>query len=149
GPGRGPADRLRAGGAQLRGRRGGGAQAGTAQRGRPSRLHQRELLGSAPWPDPQGRLRPTCGGGGEEMSGGRLAVDDVSQSEPEPHRPDVTAEHAGAVQSAALRSKVASGIRWGIIISIATQVGRITFMLALMRLLGPRNFGIVGQAGVV
>jgi O-antigen/teichoic acid export membrane protein len=83
------------------------------------------------------------------MSGGRLAVDGVSQSEPEPHRPDVTVDHAGAVPNAALRSKVASGIRWGIIISIATQVGRITFMLALMRLLGPRNFGIVGQAGVV
>ena len=45
--------------------------------------------------------------------------------------------------------KVASGVRWGIIVSIATQVGRIVFLVALMRLLGPRNFGIVGQAAVV
>jgi PST family polysaccharide transporter len=34
-------------------------------------------------------------------------------------------------------------------VSIATQVGRIVFMVALMRLLGPKNFGIVGQAVVV
>jgi lipopolysaccharide exporter len=32
---------------------------------------------------------------------------------------------------------------------IATQVGRIVFMPALMRLLGPRNFGIVAQASVI
>ena len=49
----------------------------------------------------------------------------------------------------ALRTEVASGVRWGLIVSIATQLGRIVFMLALMRLLGPRNFGIVGQAAVV
>lgn len=47
------------------------------------------------------------------------------------------------------RTKVASGIRWGIIISVATQVARIVFLISLMRLLGPRNLGIVGQAGVV
>ena len=56
---------------------------------------------------------------------------------------------AGADPSAALRTKVASGIRWGIIVSIATQVGRIVFMIALMRLLGPRNYGIVGQAAII
>jgi O-antigen/teichoic acid export membrane protein len=83
------------------------------------------------------------------MSGGRLGVDGVSQGEPESHERDVTADDASADPSTALRTKVASGIRWGIIISIATQVGRIAFMLVLMRLLGPRNFGIVGQATVV
>ena len=51
--------------------------------------------------------------------------------------------------STALRTKVASGIRWGFIVSIATQVGRIVFLVALMRLLGPWNYGIVGQAAVV
>jgi O-antigen/teichoic acid export membrane protein len=44
---------------------------------------------------------------------------------------------------------VASGIRWGIIISIATQLARIVFLIALMRLLGPRNYGIVSQAAVI
>ena len=58
-------------------------------------------------------------------------------------------EDADAGPSTALRTKIASGIRWGLIVSIATQVGRIMFMVALMRLLGPRSFGIVGQATVV
>ena len=61
----------------------------------------------------------------------------------------MTVEDAGAGPSKALRTKVASGVRWGIIVSLATQVCRIVFMVALMRLLGPRNFGIVGQAAVV
>jgi O-antigen/teichoic acid export membrane protein len=44
---------------------------------------------------------------------------------------------------------VASGVRWGIVISIATQVARIVFLIALMRLLGPQSYGIVGQAALV
>src|SRR5882672_12439056 len=60
----------------------------------------------------------------------------------------MSVDDAGGGPSTALRTKVASGIRWGIIVSLATQVCRIVFMVALMRLLGPRNFGIVGQAAV-
>jgi O-antigen/teichoic acid export membrane protein len=47
-----------------------------------------------------------------------------------------------------LRSQVSHGVRWGLIASIVTQVGRFGFMMALMRLLGPQNFGIVAQAAV-
>lgn len=50
---------------------------------------------------------------------------------------------------ATLRTKVASGVRWGIIISIATQVARIVFLVALMRLLGPESYGIVAQAALI
>jgi PST family polysaccharide transporter len=61
----------------------------------------------------------------------------------------MTVDDTDAGPSITLRTKVASGVRWGFIVSIATQVGRIVFMVALMRLLGPKNFGIVGQATVV
>jgi len=61
----------------------------------------------------------------------------------------VTVEDASSNPSTTLRTKVASGIRWGIIISIATQVARIVFLIALMRLLGPRSYGIVSQAAVI
>lgn len=47
-----------------------------------------------------------------------------------------------------LRSQVSHGVRWGVIASVVTQAGRLLFMMALMRLLGPHNFGIVGQAAV-
>jgi O-antigen/teichoic acid export membrane protein len=47
-----------------------------------------------------------------------------------------------------LRTQVSQGVRWGVIASIVTQVGRFGFVAALMRLLGPENFGIVGQATV-
>jgi O-antigen/teichoic acid export membrane protein len=47
-----------------------------------------------------------------------------------------------------LRTQVSQGVRWGVIASIATQLGRFGFVAALMRLLGPENFGIVGQASV-
>src|SRR5262249_2892828 len=82
------------------------------------------------------------------MSGGGLVVDGGSQSEPELRGPDMTVDDAGASPNPALRTKVASGVRWGIIVSLATQVSRIVFLVALMRLLGPRNYGIVGQAAV-
>jgi O-antigen/teichoic acid export membrane protein len=83
------------------------------------------------------------------MPGESLVVDSVSQCEPESRGPDVTLDDTGAGPRTALRTKVATGIRWGIIVSIATQVGRIVFLVALMRLLGPWNYGIVGQAAVV
>jgi len=70
------------------------------------------------------------------MLGRALVIDGVRQTEPESRGPDVTVDDAGAGPSPALRTKVASGIRWGIIVSIATQVGRIVFLVALMRLLG-------------
>src|SRR5262245_31116255 len=61
----------------------------------------------------------------------------------------MTVDDADVGPSIPLRTKVAGGIRWGLIVSIATQVSRIVFMVVLMRLLGPKNFGIVGQAVVV
>jgi PST family polysaccharide transporter len=54
----------------------------------------------------------------------------------------------GSDSSTALRASVASGVRWGFLVSIATQAGRIVFLVVLMRLLGPRNVGIVGQAAI-
>jgi O-antigen/teichoic acid export membrane protein len=47
-----------------------------------------------------------------------------------------------------LRTKVSEGVRWGVIASIVTQGGRFGFVAVLMRLLGPENFGIVGQASI-
>jgi lipopolysaccharide exporter len=47
-----------------------------------------------------------------------------------------------------LRTQVSEGVRWSAIASIATQVGRFGFVAVLMRVLGPENFGIVGQATV-
>jgi O-antigen/teichoic acid export membrane protein len=43
---------------------------------------------------------------------------------------------------------VAGGVRWSLIATIGTMAGRMTFVVALMRLLGPENFGIVAQATV-
>ena len=62
---------------------------------------------------------------------------------------DVTVDDPGSDPGTSLRTKVASGVRWGIIISIATQVARILFLIALMRLLGPQSYGIVGQATLI
>jgi PST family polysaccharide transporter len=59
---------------------------------------------------------------------------------------DETAVDADANQT--LRAKVSQGVRWGVIASIVTQGGRFGFVAVLMRLLGPENFGIVGQASV-
>jgi O-antigen/teichoic acid export membrane protein len=59
---------------------------------------------------------------------------------------DQTVDRTDANQS--LRTQVSQGVRWGVIASIATQGGRFAFVAALMRLLGPENFGIVGQATV-
>jgi O-antigen/teichoic acid export membrane protein len=47
-----------------------------------------------------------------------------------------------------LRTQVSHGVKWGLIASLLTQAGRFGFMTVLMRLLGPYNFGIVGQAMV-
>jgi O-antigen/teichoic acid export membrane protein len=43
---------------------------------------------------------------------------------------------------------VAGGVRWSLIATIGTMAGRMTFVVLLMRLLGPENFGIVAQATV-
>jgi PST family polysaccharide transporter len=61
----------------------------------------------------------------------------------------VIVDDAGSDPGAALRTKVASGVRWGIMISIATQFARILFLIVLMRLLGPQSYGIVGQATLI
>jgi PST family polysaccharide transporter len=53
-----------------------------------------------------------------------------------------------ADRSQTLSTHVSHGVKWGAIAAIATQVGRLAFMTILMRLLGPHNFGIVGQAAV-
>ena len=47
-----------------------------------------------------------------------------------------------------LREQVSDGVKWGVISSIVTQVSRFVFVAALMRMLGPANFGIVGQASI-
>ena len=63
----------------------------------------------------------------------------------------MTAADAATDESAAsttLRASVATGVRWGFITSTATQVARFLFVVALMRLLGPENYGIVAQAAV-
>lgn len=63
--------------------------------------------------------------------------------------PSLIAHDPGAAPVAALRTKVASGVRWGVTVSIGTQLGRMMFLMALMRLLGPQSYGIVGQATLV
>lgn len=75
------------------------------------------------------------------------AISDIAagQQEPQPSGPDVNVEE-GVGPNATLQVKVASGIRWGFIASFLTQIGRFFFVVALMRLLGPHNYGIVGQA---
>jgi PST family polysaccharide transporter len=83
------------------------------------------------------------------MSGGTLIVAGVNQSEAESRKSDLTADSASPGPSTGLRTNVANGVRWGIVGAIATQVGRLVFLVALMRLLGPWNYGIVGQAAVV
>ncbi len=78
-------------------------------------------------------------------------VDDVGtlgsndQASPDGHVAD---QAVSGDPSGTLRQQVAGGVRWGLIASIATQVGRLAFVVALMRMLGPQNFGIVGQASV-
>lgn len=63
------------------------------------------------------------------------------------HGTGVTAQAVDELEpSPALRTQVSQGVRWGVIASVTTQVGRLAFMTVLMRLLGPENFGIVGQA---
>jgi O-antigen/teichoic acid export membrane protein len=47
-----------------------------------------------------------------------------------------------------LRTKAADGVRWSLIATVGTLAGRMAFVVVLMRILGPENFGIVGQATV-
>jgi O-antigen/teichoic acid export membrane protein len=46
------------------------------------------------------------------------------------------------------RPDVAGGVRWSLIATIGTLAGRMAFVVLLMRMLGPGNFGIVAQATV-
>lgn len=48
----------------------------------------------------------------------------------------------------AFRENVASGVRWGFITALVTQFGRFAFIVVLMRLLGPQNYGIISQAAI-
>jgi O-antigen/teichoic acid export membrane protein len=59
--------------------------------------------------------------------------------------------HEGLVAAVATDDDVpdvAGGVRWSLIATIGTMAGRMTFVVVLMRLLGPENFGIVAQATV-
>jgi O-antigen/teichoic acid export membrane protein len=47
-----------------------------------------------------------------------------------------------------LRTKAADGVRWSLIATVGTLAGRMAFVVVLMRMLGPENFGIVGEATV-
>jgi O-antigen/teichoic acid export membrane protein len=47
-----------------------------------------------------------------------------------------------------LRTEVAGGVRWTFLATVITLAGRMAFVVVLMRMLGPENFGIVGQATV-
>jgi O-antigen/teichoic acid export membrane protein len=47
-----------------------------------------------------------------------------------------------------LRTTAAGGVRWSLIATIAVLAGRLAFVVVLMRLLGPENYGIVAQATV-
>jgi O-antigen/teichoic acid export membrane protein len=47
-----------------------------------------------------------------------------------------------------LRTEAAGGVRWSLLATVATLAGRMAFVVVLMRMLGPENFGIVGQATV-
>jgi O-antigen/teichoic acid export membrane protein len=80
-----------------------------------------------------------------------LSVDGAGSVPPYDEKPraaaaDQIVDHPAPNQT--LRTQVSQGVRWGVIASIATQLGRFAFVAALMRLLGPENFGIVGQASV-
>jgi lipopolysaccharide exporter len=59
---------------------------------------------------------------------------------------DEIVEHRPANQT--LRTQVSEGVRWSAVAAVVTQVSRFGFVAVLMRVLGPENFGIVGQATV-
>jgi PST family polysaccharide transporter len=60
----------------------------------------------------------------------------------------VGTDHDDIESGSSLREQVSAGVKWGVIASIVTQVSRFAFVAVLMRMLGPENFGIVGQASV-
>jgi PST family polysaccharide transporter len=47
-----------------------------------------------------------------------------------------------------LREEVAGGVRWSLLATVATLAARMGFVVLLMRLLGPDNFGVVAQATI-
>jgi O-antigen/teichoic acid export membrane protein len=72
----------------------------------------------------------------------------VRPDDRESPRADATEQTVDGDATQTLRTQVSQGIRWGVVASIVTQVGRFVFVAVLMRMLGPENFGIVGQASV-
>jgi O-antigen/teichoic acid export membrane protein len=84
-----------------------------------------------------------------DLAGRPPIAADVRPYDHEPLRADARGQGVDRTDAnQTLRTQVSQGVRWGVIASIATQVGRLGFVAALMRLLGPENFGIVGQATV-
>lgn len=85
-------------------------------------------------------------GGGTVVTprSGRAARGGVTRTPPPPPSAPPPVDHAAPGPD--LRSQVSRGVRWGVIASVVTQVSRLAFVALLMRLLGPENFGIVGQA---
>jgi PST family polysaccharide transporter len=82
-------------------------------------------------------------GPGAEVQGRVRAYDDEA---PRADAADQIVDHPAANQT--LRKQVSEGVRWSVIATIATQVGRFGFVALLMRVLGPENFGIVAQATI-
>jgi O-antigen/teichoic acid export membrane protein len=83
------------------------------------------------------------------VAGRALVAVNGHRYDPEPILEDISGQAAVAADDDNdLRTRVSQGVRWGLISSIVTQGGRFAFVVALMRLLGPENVGIVGQATV-
>lgn len=82
------------------------------------------------------------------MSETTVAAGRVSGTGSEPPGADAIMEGKSASPGPALRENVASGVRWGFITAIVTQFGRFAFIVVLMRLLGPENYGIISQAAI-
>jgi PST family polysaccharide transporter len=66
----------------------------------------------------------------------------------EPGQPVRDDQAAAVVATEDDRPDLAGGVRWSLIATIGTLGGRMTFVVLLMRMLGPGNFGIVAQATV-
>ncbi len=60
----------------------------------------------------------------------------------------MAAEDPELARSAGFRRSVAEGVRWSAISLVAKQAGRALISVVLARLIGPRSYGIVGQATV-
>lgn len=88
-------------------------------------------------------------GAAEPDLAGQPSAVDGRRGQPGPDRADdADPTLVDPYDNQTLRTKVSQGVRWGVIASIVTQGGRFGFVAVLMRLLGPENFGIVGQASI-